>query len=239
MRISLVNPNASRAMTAKIAATAREVAGPGVDIDAVTNDEGPAALESHTDEALALPGLLRAIERADAGGADAHVIACFGDPGLDAARELARGPVIGIAEAGFHAATLVSRRFAIVTTLARTLGHTRELTRRYGFGEACAAAYAADIPVLDLEEATPEAVARIGALAERAVREDGAESIVLGCAGMTDLCAALEMRLGVPVIDGVAAAVGLASTLVRMGASTSRREEYATPPRRPGQLLAV
>ncbi|GMA28327.1 aspartate/glutamate racemase family protein [Arenivirga flava] len=239
MRIQLVNPNASRAMTAKIAVTARAVAGPGVEIDAVTNDEGPAALESHTDDALALPGLLRAIERADAGGADAHVIACFGDPGLDAARELARGPVIGIAEAGMHAAALVSRRFAVVTTLARTLGHTRDLTRRYGFGEACAAAYAADIPVLDLEEASPAAVERIGALAERAVHEDGAESIVLGCAGMTDLCTALEVRLGVPVIDGVAAAVGLASALVRMGASTSRREEYAPPPRRPGELLRV
>jgi allantoin racemase len=239
VRIHLINPNTSRAMTAKIAVTAREVAGPDVDVVATCPDPGagPAAVESHTDEAwaaLVVAQQVAAAEAADVGPADGYVVACFGDPGLDAARELTDGPVVGIAEAAMHVATLSGRTFAVVTTLSRTLGRAHDLVRRYGFEDACVAMYAADVPVLELEDAASAAREKIAELCERAVRDDGADTVVLGCAGMTDLCADLTKRTGVPVIDGVAAAVGLASGMVRMGVGTSRRDEYAPPPRLPG-----
>ncbi|MFI2347471.1 aspartate/glutamate racemase family protein [Streptomyces sp. NPDC019443] len=79
-------------------------------------------------------------------------MACFGDPGLDAARELAAGPVIGIAEAAMHTAVLLGRSFSIVTTLSRTIGHTRDLARRYVIADACQAVHACGIPVLDLDD---------------------------------------------------------------------------------------
>ncbi|MFD6138401.1 aspartate/glutamate racemase family protein [Promicromonospora sp. NPDC060271] len=238
MRIHLVNPNTSRAMTGKIAVTAREVAGPDVTAVATCPDPGagPAAVESHTDEAwaaLVVAQQVAAAEAADVGPADGYVVACFGDPGLDAARELTDGPVVGIAEAAMHLATLSGRTFAVVTTLSRTLGRAHDLVRRYGFEDACVAMYAADVPVLDLEDAGSEARERIAELCERAVRDDGADTVVLGCAGMTDLCADLTKRTGVPVIDGVAAAVGLVSGMVRMNVGTSKRDEYAPPPRPP------
>lgn len=250
MRIHLVNPNTSRAMTDKIAVTAREVAGPDVTVVATcpAPGAGPAAVESHTDEAwaaLVVAQQVAGAEAADAGPgpasdappgagpADAYVIACFGDPGLDAARELTSGPVVGIAEAAMHVATLSGRTFAVVTTLSRTLGRAHDLVRRYGFEDACVAMYAADVPVLDLEDAGSSAREKIAELCERAVRDDGADTVVLGCAGMTDLCADLTQRTGVPVIDGVAAAVGLVSGMVRMGVGTSKRDEYAAPPRPP------
>lgn len=239
VRIHLINPNTSRAMTDKVAVTAREVAGPDVAVVATcpAPGAGPAAVESHTDEAWAALVVAQQVAAAEAAGdgpADGYVVACFGDPGLDAARELTSGPVVGIAEAAMHVATLSGRTFAVVTTLSRTLGRAHDLVRRYGFEDACVAMYAADVPVLELEDAGSAARDKIAELCERAVRDDGADTVVLGCAGMTDLCADLTKRTGVPVIDGVAAAVGLVSGMVRMNVGTSKRDEYAPPPRLPG-----
>ncbi|WP_345751966.1 aspartate/glutamate racemase family protein [Microbacterium rhizophilus] len=232
MRITLINPNTSRAMTDKIGRAAREVAGPDVELAAVCPDpgRGPEAVESHVDEAYAAVAVIEAI-RADlaAGGSDGYVIACFGDPGLDAARELVDVPVIGIAEAAMHVAALAGRSFGIVTTLSRTLGRARDLLARYEYERACVAAYGSGIPVLDLEDAGSAAFAEILAWCERAVGEDGADAIVLGCAGMADLCHRLEERVGVPVVDGVAAAVGLVTAMARMGVGVSKRDEYAAP----------
>src|SRR3954452_17197230 len=107
MRIRVINPNTTASMTALIGASARAVAGPGTTVEAVTSSMGPASIESHYDEALAVPGLLAAVADGERSGADGYVVACFGDPGLDAAREIAAGPVVGIAEAAMHAATLL------------------------------------------------------------------------------------------------------------------------------------
>ncbi|MBF0816030.1 Asp/Glu racemase [Microbacterium paludicola] len=241
MRITLINPNTSRAMTDKIGHAAREVAGPGVEIVAVcpAPGAGPAAVESHVDEIAAGAAVIDAV-RADlaAGGSDGYVIACFGDPGLDAARELVDVPVVGIAEAAIHVAAMTGRSFAIVTTLSRTLGRAQDLLARYEFERACVAAYGTGIPVLELEDTGSEAFEDILGWCERAVREDGADAIVLGCAGMADLCHRLQERLGVPVIDGVAAATGLVAAMVRMRVGTSKRDEYAPPPVRPAEVAA-
>ncbi len=237
MRITLINPNTSRAMTAKIAAAAREVAGPGVDIVAVCPDDGPESIESHLDEAFAAVAVVRLVEQdLYEGGSDAYVIACFGDPGLDAARELVDVPVIGIAEAAMHVAAISGRHFGVVTTLSRTLGRARDLVVRYGMSEACVSMSGSGIPVLDLEDASPLAVDSIARLAGEAVTERGADVIVLGCAGMADLCAVIQARIGVPVVDGIAAAVGMAVGMARMGVGTSKRDEYALPPSRASMI---
>lgn len=243
MRILLINPNTSRAMTATIAAAAREVAGADAEIVAVCPEpgRGPAAVESHVDEVAAAAAVVELV-RADlaTGGSDAYVLACFGDPGLDAARELVEVPVIGIAEAAMHVAAIAGRRFAIVTTLGRTLGRARDLVARYGMDRACAQYRAVEIPVLALEEPDEHTLARIerecrAALDPPAVGAseaagDPVDAIVLGCAGMADLCAQLSARVDAPVIDGVAAAVGFAIGMARMGVRTGGRGEYAPPP---------
>src|SRR5688572_22909470 len=126
MRIHVVNPNASTAMTAKIAAAARLVAAKGTEIIASQSASASAAIECAYDETLAVPGMLARIREAEHARVDAHVIACFGDPGLRAAREIADAPVLGIAEAAMRAASMIASRFSIVTTLQRTVG-TAEL----------------------------------------------------------------------------------------------------------------
>ncbi|MCJ1706065.1 aspartate/glutamate racemase family protein [Microbacterium sp. VKM Ac-2923] len=232
MRVLLINPNTSRAMTEKIAEAAREVAGPDVLIEAVCPADGADAIESHTDEIAAAAAVVELItaDRAGADPADAYVIACFGDPGLDAARELVEAPVVGIAEAAMHLAAVSGRHFGVVTTLSRTLGRAHDLVSRYGMERACVSLAATGIPVLDLEDTGSPAVETIARVSAEAAAS-GADVIVLGCAGMADLCTELTARVGVPVVDGVAAAVGVASGMVRMGLGTSKRDEYAPPPR--------
>ncbi|MEF2074723.1 aspartate/glutamate racemase family protein [Consotaella aegiceratis] len=228
MRIAIVNPNATSSMTETIAAAARRVAAAGTEIVAITNEDGPASIEGHVDGALAVPGLLNRIVRAEAEGANAHIIACFDDTGLDAARSLARKPVVGIGEAGAHMASLVARRFAVVTTLDCAVTLQEENLAKSGLSGACCGVRSCEVPVLDLES-DPEAAAKISEEIERAIRDDRAEAIVLGCAGMAEFAARLSQRHGLPVIDGVAAAVKLAEGLVAMGLTSSRRGGYAAP----------
>lgn len=227
MRILVVNPNTTASMTAAIGACCARVT--TAEVVAVNPASGPASIESHTEEALAVPGLLREIERGERAGADGTVIACFGDPGLDAARESAAGPVVGIAEAAMHVATLLGRSFAIVTTLSRTVGTVSDLVRKYGFAGRCVAVRACDIPVLGLDEPGSAVRAVVTEECRRAVEEDGADVVVLGCAGMVDFAEEVSTVLGVPVVDGVVAAVKLVESLVALGLSTSRRDEYAPP----------
>ncbi|NGM90676.1 aspartate/glutamate racemase family protein, partial [Parapusillimonas sp. SGNA-6] len=196
---------------------------------AVSPAMGPASIESHYDEALAVPGLLQEIAAGEREGIDGYVIACFGDPGLQAARELARGPVVGIAQAAMHLASLVGSRFSVVTTLGRTTGQAWHLAEAYGMKRFCANVRACEIPVLELDAPGSKARERIVDECRRALDEDGSDTIVLGCAGMADLCAHIGQVLGVPVIDGVAAGTQLIESLVNLRLATSKRGELAQP----------
>jgi allantoin racemase len=226
--IKVVNPNTTQSMTDKIGDCARSVAGPGTFVAAVSPKMGPASIESHYDEALSVPGILDEIARGEEAGVDGYVIACFGDPGLDAARELASGPVLGIAEAAMHAASFLGRGFSVVTTLGRTRGRAWELAERYGMHRFCLGVHACEIAVLDLD-GDPDAVKVITEACHAALTQDGSDAIVLGCAGMADLCAVLSADLGVPVVDGVAAATLMVQSLVTLGLRTGARGEFAPP----------
>ncbi len=232
MFLRVINPNTTASMTRLIGEAARAVAAPGTVVEAVNPETGPVSIESHYDEALAVPGLLAEIAKGEREGASAYVVACFGDPGLDAARELATGPVIGIAEAGMHAAAFLGRGFSVVTTLARTTGRAWDLARTYGFGERCLGVHSCEIPVLHLES-DPGARSVVTEQCRRALELDGSDAVVLGCAGMADLCAGISKAIGAPVVDGVAAATVFAESLVRLGLSTGKQGEFAGPPAKP------
>lgn len=229
MRIKVINPNTTPSMTQTIAAAARAAASPDTSILAVTSPAGPVSIEGHYDEAVSVIGVLQEVRAGEAEGVDAYVIACFGDPGLLAAREIARGPVLGIAEAAMHAASFIATGFSVVTTLGRTRIIAEHLVRNYGMGPFCRRVRAIDLPVLDLED--PRSGARQMILDEcrEALREDGSGAIVLGCAGMADLASAISAAIGAPVIDGVAVAVKFAEALVTLGLGTSKHGDLAAP----------
>jgi allantoin racemase len=227
--LNIVNPNTTAAMTATIAQAATQAAREGTRIRAVESAFGPPSIEGAYDDAFAVPGLLARIREGEAEGASAHVIACFDDTGLDAARALSDAPVVGIGEAGFHLATLIAHRFAVVTTLTRSIPVIENNLLRYGLERRCARVRATDVPVLELDNPASGARAKIAAEISRALTEDGAEAIVLGCAGMADLAASLAAEFAVPVIDGVAAAVALAEAMAALGLKTSKRGGFAAP----------
>jgi len=229
MKIRVINPNTSATMTAKIGHAAAAVAAPGTLIEAVQPSFGAPSIEGHHDDVWAAAGVSEQVRLGEAAGADAHVIACFGDPGLHAARELACGPVIGIAEAAFHFASLLATGFSVVTTLTRTCVIAEHLVLQYGFERRCRGIHGTDIAVLELEDPASDAYARILASSRAALQHDRSGAIVLGCAGMADLCLRLQNELGVPVVDGVAAAVKLAEGLVGLGLGTSKQGDYASP----------
>ncbi len=234
MKLAVINPNTTASMTAKIAAAARTAALSDTEIVALQPVDGPVSIEGYYDEAFAVPGVLALIgQPAVAPLPDAWIIACFDDTGLDAARTLTPAPVIGIGEAAFHVASLLSTRFSVITTLARSISAIEHNLLRYGLAARCARVRAAEVPVLALEDPASDARSRIAAEITRALDEDRSEAIVLGCAGMADLAAELSREHGVPVIDGVAAAVKLAESLVGLGLTTSRRGAYAPPRAKP------
>jgi allantoin racemase len=219
-------------MTGKIAAAASAAAAPGTEIVASTSAAGPVSIEGYFDEAMSLPGMLSEIATADRAAldaVDAHVIACFDDTGLDAARSLATAPVVAIGEAAYHLASLVAGRFSVVTTLSRSIAPLEHNLVRYGLAARCARVRAAEVPVLALEEPGSPARGRIAAEIEKAIAEDRAEAIVLGCAGMADLAEALSRQFGLPVVEGVSAAVKLAESLVALRLATSKVGAWAPP----------
>ena len=157
------------------------------------------------------------------------VIACFDDTGLDAARCAVEVPVVGIGEAAFHAASLLSCKFSVVTTLRRSVPGIEANLLRYGLDRRCARVRASEVPVLELERDDPATLARIETEIRLALEEDGAEAIVLGCSGMANLAKRLSDKFGVPVLEGVTCATALIEALAALGLKTSKIGGYASP----------
>ncbi|NIP45123.1 MAG: aspartate/glutamate racemase family protein [Gammaproteobacteria bacterium] len=228
MRILLINPNTTESMTRKIGAAAQSVSGRDTEVTAVNPAMGPVSIEGYHDQAFSVPGLLEEIGKGRAEGYDGYIIACFDDTGLDAARCVVPEPVLGICEAAMHVASFLGGRMSVVTTLKRSIATIEALAARYGVAHRCTVR-AAEVPVLALEDRESDAVDRIRAEIRAAISEEQAETIVLGCAGMTDLTRALTEEFRVPVIDGVAAATKLMEALIGLGLKTSKVGGYAAP----------
>ncbi|WP_114154473.1 aspartate/glutamate racemase family protein [Chromobacterium haemolyticum] len=230
MKICVINPNTTADMTERIRLAAVRAARPDTLIVARNPEDGPVSIESHFDEAVSVIGVCEEVMEGARQGCDAYVVACFGDPGLNAARELVRAPVVGIAQAAFQMASLIATRFSVVTTLSRTCVIAEHLLHSYGYAHLCRRVRAAEVPVLDLERDPDIAYRLIVEEARKARDEDGIGAIVLGCAGMADLAPRIGEAIGLPVVEGVGAAVVLAESLVTLGLRTSKTGDLAFPP---------
>ncbi|MHC8507831.1 MAG: aspartate/glutamate racemase family protein [Rhodospirillales bacterium] len=227
MKLLLINPNTTESMTAKAAAVARAAAQPGTEIIEATSQNGPAGIQGYLDGAACLPGLLAEAARHKDKNPDAVIVACFDDTGVDALRCMFDAPVIGIGEAAYHTAAMLSVKFSVVTTLARSVPVLENNLARSGLAQKCARVRASGVPVLKLEEGDPESLDRIRAEIRAAVEQDGADAVVLGCAGMADLMNQFSEEFNMPVIDGVVSAVKLAEGLAGGGFKTSKAGAYA------------
>jgi allantoin racemase len=229
MKIKVINPNTSLEMTKGIEHAAKSAARPDTQIHAVSPEMGPVSIESFYDEYLSIPGVIEEVKKGEEEGADAFVIACWGDPGLQAAREVTDKPVVGIAEASVYLASMLAARFSVVTVLPRIKTMIEELVDSYGMSKRILNIRCTPLGVLDFERDPEGGIETLRQEGKRAVEEDKAEAILLGCAGMAEFADSLEKELGVPVIDGVTAAVKFAESIVDLGKKTSKLKTYKYP----------
>jgi allantoin racemase len=231
MRVLVINPNASVEMSDVIRDQLRAVARVDVEVEVVNPVGAPPAIESAQDEAQAIPPMLELVRGAEGRGFDAVVIACFSDPGLDAAREATTLPVVGIQESAMHLAAQLGHRFSVLTTLAHRAPVRERAAVLHGLDRRLASCIPLNLPVLDTVVDRERVLERVVSAGRLGVERDGAEVLILGCAGLGDLAPRVQAILGVPVIDPNAAALKLAETLVELGLAHSRAGLYKVEPR--------
>jgi allantoin racemase len=235
MKIRVVVPIITDRFNEAVGREAAGFAAPDTEIDVVSLDKGPASIESFYDEILAAPFITGEVQRAEQERCDGVFITCFGDPGVESSREVVDIPVVGGFQPAALTASLLSDRWSVVTVLERLGPMVRHNARKLGLIENLASVRAVDIPVLSLED-TGMLKDRLLEQAKTAVREDGAEAIVLGCTGMLGLARDLmtdltDAGLPVPVVDPTAAAIGYLQLLIRAGLVHSKRA-YPAPPKK-------
>lgn len=230
MRLLVINPNTSHSITDLVARHAGREAGPGVEIRAVTGRFGPRYISSRAAVAVAGHAALDAF--AEAGeGCDGVLLACFGDPGLLALREMAAVPVVGLAEASCHLACLLGQRFSIVTGGERWGPVLGEFVAGLGLAGRLASIRTV-APTGAAIAADPEgALDGLGEACLASARDDGAEVVILGGAGLAGLAPRLAPRVPVPVLCSVAAGVQAVLAAARLGAAAATMGSFApTPP---------
>jgi allantoin racemase len=233
VKLLVLNPNTSASMTAEIAAAARAAAAADTEVVTMAPRFGSAAIDSAAESYLSAVGVMDIVTRllaADAFDFDAVVLAGFGEHGKDALQELLTVPVFDIAECAAHVAHLIGRRFSVVTTLARSIAPIEDRLALAGLAAHCASVRACGWGTAEVDADPTAAVDAIVTEAAKAISEDGADVIVLGCAGMAGVTAAISAKLGVPAVDGVAAGVSLAQAVAGLGLTTSKAGVYAPGP---------
>ncbi|ANY08948.1 aspartate/glutamate racemase family protein [Pseudonocardia sp. HH130630-07] len=228
MRILVVNVNTTVSVTEAIAASARAVAGPGTEIVGLTPRFGAESVEGNLESYLAAVGVADAVARYE-GPFDAVIQAGYGEHGREGLQEMLDVPVVDITEAAATTALYLGHSYSVVTTLDRTVPLIADRLLLAGLDRRCASVRASGLAVLELEQDPDRAVTAIVEQARRAVAEDHAEVICLGCGGMAGLQDRVREATGVPVVDGVPAAVTIAESLVRLGLRTSKVRTYAAP----------
>ena len=234
MRILVVNVNTTESITETIAQQARAVAAPGTEIVGLTPYFGAESVEGNFESYLAAIAVMDRVMAYDQ-PFDAVIQAGYGEHGREGLQELLNVPVVDITEAAASTAMFLGHAYSVVTTLDRTVPLIEDRLKLAGLYQRCASVRARGMAVLELEEDPLAAMEAIVRQAELAIREDKAEVICLGCGGMAGLDEQIRQRTGVPVVDGVTAAVTIAESLVRLGLSTSKIRTYATP--RPKKVI--
>lgn len=237
MKILLVNPNITTAITEVMVTEAMRVAAPATEVVAATAAFGTLYIENRAEAAIAGHAVLDALAE-HAAGCDAAIVSAFGDPGLGGGKELMDIPVVGIAEAALLTAWMLGRRFSIVCMTARLRTWYRECVTEHGLQGRLAAVRALDVPVTDITRAGELLAEPLVELCLRTVDEDEAEVVILGGGPLAGLAHLVAERVPVPLLDGVACAIPMAEMLVNMGVRAPTQGSFARPRAKPASGLS-
>lgn len=236
MKLLVINPNISDSVSALIRAEAERSASPGTQITMLTAPFGVAYIETRF-EALIGAYAVAQLAAEHHAGHDAVIIAAFGDPGLGGLREALPVPVLGLTESALASACLLGHRFSIIAISQRIKAWYREVVEANGLVGRLASIRALDRPLASIGAVQDEHAAALRELCERAVREDGAEVIILAGAPLAGLARTLRGQLPVPVVDGVSSAVRHAESLVALAPGKAVLGSFAAPPVKPNRGL--
>lgn len=232
MKILLLNPNTTTAVTDLLSAAGRKVASPGTELVTATAARGVPYIATRAEAQIGGAIALEMLAAADA-DIDAAIIAAFGDPGLFGARELFDFPVIGLAEAAMLTACMLGRKFAIVT-FARALGPWyQECVTMHGMDARCAGIRTLDGAFKSISDVQGEKEEMLVALANRAIEQDDADVVILSGAPLAGLADKVRDRIPVPVVDPTAAAVRQAETLVALKPRKATAGTFRRPDPKP------
>jgi Asp/Glu/hydantoin racemase len=232
LRVLLINPNTSLEVTERLAAVGRAVADPGTEIVALTAPRGFPYISARSEAQIA--GVLAMEMIADhAEGADAAIIAAFGDPGVFAARELFDFPVVGMSEAAMLTACMLGWRFAIVTFAAALGPWFTDCVQAHGMTDRCASVRTLEGAFASLADVQDEKQSLLVELANKAIDEDRADVIILAGAPLAGLAARVRDRIPVPIVDPIAAAVKQVETLARLSPAKATAGSFARPAPKP------
>lgn len=230
MKICVINPNASKSVTDHIRRELEKIKRQDTELTVICPEHGPVSIESAYDEMLAAPYTIELVKWANDEGYDAVILACFSDPGLDAAKEVSKIPVVGIEEATLHMAAMLGHRFSIMTGMRRRIPTREWHVLLRGVSQFYASSPALEMSVLEMDSDPIKAKARILELARKAVLEDRAEVIVLGCAGLTGYSEDIERELGAIVLDPTSVALKMAEAMADLGLRHSKVGRFSNPP---------
>jgi allantoin racemase len=230
LRLLVANPNTTPEVTELCARAARAVASPGTEIVPLTGRFGARIINSRTENAIAQHAMMEMLAE-HAASVDAVLLAVSYDTALLAARELLSVPVVGMTEASLHAACLLGTRFGLVTFGTPYIYH--ELVAQNGLSGRLAAIGAISASAKDAYSDPASVDALVAAEATKLAEEKGAEVVVLCGAAMAGMPARIAGKVPVPVLDGIAAGVGMCEMLVKLGAAKARLGSLAHPGARP------
>ena len=223
MKILCINPNSSKKVTESIKQTCEQYALPDTEVTVECVSNAPIALNDYCDIVLTEIFLLEMFKENEP-KYDGFIIACHGDVGVNQLRELTDKPVIGIGEASLILALPLGHKFSILSRKRKKVVQKEEMVKRYGLENRCASIKMTQLEVNAEGDDKKEQLIRAG---KDAVKNDGAEVLVLGCGGMAGLDKEIEKAIGVPVIDGVVSALMIIESLIRYGLKTSKVGKYS------------
>ena len=227
-KILVINPNTSEKMTADVRATVKRIKRADVEVETVHPAYGPESLESAYDTAIATNAMIDMLTGREA-EYDGVLIACFGDPGHDALKEMLNGAVVGIAESAIATALMLGNKYSILAAGERAIPLMENMVNSYGLKERLTSVECLGMSVTAVEEQKEEAIEKLTQAAERAAGK-GADVLILGCAGMTTLKAAVEERTGMVILDPVETGYAMLEAMVCRGLKVSHSGLYAKLP---------
>ena len=210
----------------------QEHVGKDVLIDITDVEQGPSSIESAYEEYLSIPETVKKVVQAEKEGFDGVIVGCYGDPGLDAMREMVKIPVVGPGETSMLVASMLGHRFSIITVMDSVVPSLEKLARIVGVDGKLASVRAANIPILDLKKDIEMTKRRMIAESEKAMANERADVIILGCMSMAFMGVSEEMQeaLGIPVVNPAVVSLKVLEGLITAHLTHSKKA-YPVPPK--------